>query len=659
MSKPDPIDHALDEDSLDVDTAELPQINVESLDVDFDLDIDEQGPDDRVPELTDKTGERATAWMHEMKAEVESLRDRWKEVDGNLTLSKQRITELEEVILEKDSHTQKSTTDLQTALDERTELEIRLAERDEKLNQLNAEVEEQAVANKAAVNASQDLTESFDKLKVQLDQKTQENKDLNQSVQSHFERTSALELEIANFDKTTNVVRCRVHELECYIEGRKSHWTEQNAKLAEYKESLEEMSIVVQEKDKQLTARDREKDVLSDTIRNMEKDVSQLIGRRKEQDDAFNKLQESLQDQISVTERIRSDLSARDEELGGARTQITEHIERIDSQQEEDEQKDSRIERLEEEAKEQEQRVGELTLENEKHTQELAQLEESVAERDSTIQVLQSGFEEAKATISDTKAEVTDVEAKHSQLVLENAQNQDAAEELHAKLSNVQHERDELTGELADAQKTIGSLRDELEATEDREHDLESKTILLGEEMEQLQVEVANKQEIIDAFDRGARALNDLNRDMQDTPHDHERDQDQVSDQAMIIEASQLFHNPASGTDSSETKGLDVVPVDDDVQHMIVVSDGGKGVVVHKLTKDRITIGRSGECDIPLRDTAVSRIHAHLIKCESGFEIEDAGSTNGILVNKEKVERAELHHGDIISLAGRLHLKFL
>lgn len=68
-------------------------------------------------------------------------------------------------------------------------------------------------------------------------------------------------------------------------------------------------------------------------------------------------------------------------------------------------------------------------------------------------------------------------------------------------------------------------------------------------------------------------------------------------------------------------------------------------------------LGRSPDCEIPLRAKAVSRRHARL-EFEGGrWFVVDLGSRNGVCVGGEKVERAQLADGDEIAL-GDLHLRF-
>ena len=59
-----------------------------------------------------------------------------------------------------------------------------------------------------------------------------------------------------------------------------------------------------------------------------------------------------------------------------------------------------------------------------------------------------------------------------------------------------------------------------------------------------------------------------------------------------------------------------------------------------------LSVGRSTECDIVIPDTNVSRRHAEIRPTIDGFNVVDLGSTNGSLVNGERVTQRELREGD-------------
>lgn len=74
---------------------------------------------------------------------------------------------------------------------------------------------------------------------------------------------------------------------------------------------------------------------------------------------------------------------------------------------------------------------------------------------------------------------------------------------------------------------------------------------------------------------------------------------------------------------------------------------GGKR---HELEDRTLVLGRSRDCDITVDDPNISRRHAEISREEGAYWIADLGSTNGILVNGKRVERAKLEPDDEILL---------
>ena len=83
-----------------------------------------------------------------------------------------------------------------------------------------------------------------------------------------------------------------------------------------------------------------------------------------------------------------------------------------------------------------------------------------------------------------------------------------------------------------------------------------------------------------------------------------------------------------------------IEPVDDRRQALLV-GDGKRNV----LSGSRVVLGRSREADIVVNDPNVSRKHAELRREESGWQVVDLGSTNGIKVNGRRAEQHALEPG--------------
>ena len=85
-----------------------------------------------------------------------------------------------------------------------------------------------------------------------------------------------------------------------------------------------------------------------------------------------------------------------------------------------------------------------------------------------------------------------------------------------------------------------------------------------------------------------------------------------------------------------------------------ILATGGKRTV---LSGERVTIGRSRECDVVVDDPNISRKHAEVRRTIDGWLVADLGSTNGIKVNGRRVKDAVLSPGDEITL-GLISLEF-
>ena len=92
----------------------------------------------------------------------------------------------------------------------------------------------------------------------------------------------------------------------------------------------------------------------------------------------------------------------------------------------------------------------------------------------------------------------------------------------------------------------------------------------------------------------------------------------------------------------------------------LIVQRGPNPNETFDLIQDKITIGRSPANEISITDPEISRKHAQLIRQESGYALEDLGSTNGSFVNDRRVVGlTPLHHGDVIDLGEAISLVYV
>ena len=86
----------------------------------------------------------------------------------------------------------------------------------------------------------------------------------------------------------------------------------------------------------------------------------------------------------------------------------------------------------------------------------------------------------------------------------------------------------------------------------------------------------------------------------------------------------------------------------------LVLASGQRVALGERIT----TVGRLPECTITIDDGNVSREHAQISPGGGGYVVADLGSTNGTLVNGQRIAgQQRLTDGDIISF-GSTHLRF-
>ncbi|HEV2461291.1 MAG TPA: FHA domain-containing protein [Ktedonobacterales bacterium] len=85
---------------------------------------------------------------------------------------------------------------------------------------------------------------------------------------------------------------------------------------------------------------------------------------------------------------------------------------------------------------------------------------------------------------------------------------------------------------------------------------------------------------------------------------------------------------------------------------MLIFGLGEETERVVEMCNDRLTIGRSGECDLVLDDPAASRIHAIITHDAAAgtYRLQDQDSVNGTFVNRQRIREHLLEDGDEIQL---------
>lgn len=82
----------------------------------------------------------------------------------------------------------------------------------------------------------------------------------------------------------------------------------------------------------------------------------------------------------------------------------------------------------------------------------------------------------------------------------------------------------------------------------------------------------------------------------------------------------------------------------------IIVIKEDKPVSQVDMDQEKIIIGRRAECDVPIKDPAVSGNHAEIEFVGNGYILRDLGSTNGVHVRGRKIAEHALKNEDLVTI---------
>ena len=331
------------------------------------------------------------------------------------------------------------------------------------------------------------------------------------------------------------------------------------------------------------------------------------------------------------------------------------------------------IEGLKQDLEQRAAKIEELERDIERLSTRWLEIERLLNEKDAAIGSLTGALEAARSTIKESRgvedglaAGIADRDSRIARLL-------DKADLLHKEAAEARTEVARLRQEREVERREVATLRAELERrapVDDGELDrevaqradsLQAESTSAAADLEAARKEIADTRAQLEQARADATRLEQalVEKDRALAARDERIRTLQLEIQQRPGAVVQLNAPDASrqARDSKTMQRADAAPDSASTPALVcLTSDGPRRFA---LATGTVTIGRSSACNIQILTHFVSREHARLtVSPRGGVIIEDLGSTNGVFVNSVRVDRQELHHGDVVTV-GESQFRFL
>lgn len=483
-------------------------------------------------------------------------------------------------------------------------VEEEMAERSRRVSLLQADLEaaqknaQDLAATLADVTAEKDaIANDRAAARAELDRLQSNCSDSASVIQENEEQLRVSIERIAELESKKVELQLHLQDLQTHINGRNRDWESLNAKVQDYEDTIEGISASLNSHDKVVAELEEQKAGLALKVMELERELAQSKGRHLELDASRAELRQELKNCASDSSRIeklRAELRAADERIADMANRQRERDSGADAMAT---------------------TIGEL--------RERLQLSEpAIAKQELRIVDLECSLRSSEETVAALRGQLASATSKLEQLDQQVTEYEIRVAEMQMMKVEVEAEKKKVEAELDAQRELVQVLEDELG---DRHDDPRSS---------------ARSAVRLKALDGETRAR-DVRID--DRWRELPKEMDAISDalngesQEVMLAPEELFADP-----------------EDVVEHFIVADDDGTGEQTrYPLTKKELIIGRSHNSDIRINNKFISRIHARIKVHGSTVTIEDAGSTNGFLVNSIAATRQRLKHGDELEIGTR------
>jgi hypothetical protein len=267
---------------------------------------------------------------------------------------------------------------------------------------------------------------------------------------------------------------------------------------------------------------------------------------------------------------------------------------------------------------------------------ELARLTDLLDERETQLRASEAGLAHARSEIEKAQEATAAAELQHAEDLEHIAGLEDQLEtsaELAEDLTRLQRERDVLEASAESAEENQRELEVELREQQRLIEQLRQAQAHLGRDMATSQT-LRQEQDVLIAELR--RQMRDKNQQLKRLRPRHQRH--------VSARDGRYPEAPGSG------RALSHRAPDHPGRTRLLLCVSGDQEVRYPLSKNILTIGRTGDNDIQLNTHCVSRRHARLVSTDGKTVIEDLNSKNGVYVNALRVARQRLRPGDHVTI---------
>ncbi len=275
-------------------------------------------------------------------------------------------------------------------------LERALADKNNDFNNLSAELSRRAATHEQSVAALATVTAERQVAQRDLEAARVEIVRLNTAVEREQTAVKALTARSEQLVAAQGAMTLRVQELETYIDGRAQSWSGLKAEIIEQKNTILKLEKGLKTKDVSIDDGARMKRELEQKLVDMERQNSEISGRRKEREAAYDELQRKLAEHFASAEQLKADLTKKVADHDRLLSSATNDRTLIASLEAAVREKDSALAALE----------AKVAADRSSADERLRVLERDLAQRDAALVQSQERAQQQSQLATDLKAEL-------------------------------------------------------------------------------------------------------------------------------------------------------------------------------------------------------------------------------------------------------------